>query len=49
MDWVPALTLMAIFAGLTVAVVRTVRKGRRRWMLFLIPVIVAILAVRWAL
>jgi hypothetical protein len=43
-----AFTLMAIFAGLAVAVVRTVRKGRRRWMLFVTPVVVEILAIRWA-
>jgi hypothetical protein len=48
MDWITAFTLMAIFAGLAVALVRTVRKGRRRWMLFVTPVVVAILAIRWA-
>jgi hypothetical protein len=47
-DWVPILALTAIFAGLTVAWVRTVRKGRRRWLLALILIAVVVLASRWA-
>lgn len=47
MDGAAILTLTVIFAGLTMAMVRLVR-GRRRRVLYLIPVVVAVLAVRWA-
>ena len=47
-DWVPILALTAIFAGMAVALIRTVKKGRRRWMVNLIPLVVAVLALRWA-
>jgi hypothetical protein len=47
-DWVPILTLTAIFTGLTLALIRTVKKGARRRLLYLIPVVVLILALRWA-
>ena len=45
---VAILALTAVFAGLTVALVRTVRKGRRRWLLALILIAVVVLASRWA-
>ena len=48
MDWVPIVTLTAIFTGLTVVLIRTVKKGRRRWMVALIPLVVVVLALRWA-
>ena len=48
MDWVPILALTPIFAGLAVALIRTVKKGRRRWMMTSIPLVVAILALLWA-
>ena len=48
MDWVPVVTLTAVFAGLTVALIRTVNTGRRRWMVALIHLTVVVLALRWA-
>ena len=48
MDWVPVLALTAIFAGMAVALIRTVKRGCRRWMVTLIPLVVAVLAFRWA-
>ena len=48
MDWVPVLSLTAIFAGMAVGLIRTVKKGRRRWMITSIPLVVAILALLWA-
>jgi len=47
MDWLATATLTAIFAGLTLAMIRTVRLRRRR-VLYLIPIVVAIVAFRWA-
>jgi hypothetical protein len=47
-DWVPILSLTAVFVGLTVSLIRMVKKGRRRWLLYLIPFVVALLAARWA-
>jgi hypothetical protein len=47
-DWVAILALTAVFAGLTVALVRTVRKARRRWLLALTLIAVVVLASRWA-
>jgi uncharacterized membrane protein len=46
-DLVAVATLTAIFSGLTLALIRSVKKRRRR-LLYLIPVGVAILVLRWA-
>ncbi|HMK07683.1 MAG TPA: hypothetical protein VK449_01510 [Anaerolineales bacterium] len=47
MDVLTVATLTVVFAGLTVAMLRTVRNRRRR-VLYLIPIIVALIAIRWA-
>jgi hypothetical protein len=48
MDWLTVGMLTAIISGLTVALVRTVRRGRRRRWIYLIPIVTALLALRWA-
>lgn len=48
MDWLAVGMLTAILAGLSVALVRTVRRGRRRRLIYLIPIVVAFLVLRWA-
>jgi len=39
--------LSVVFAGLTIGLIRSVRRGRRR-ALYLIPLVVAVVAWRWA-
>jgi hypothetical protein len=48
MDWLAVAFLTAIFCGLALALIRSVRRGRGRWLMYLIPVIVGVLAIRWA-
>jgi len=48
MDGVTILTLTVILTGMTVALVRSVKRGRRRRILYLIPVVVGIVILRWA-
>jgi hypothetical protein len=48
MDWLAFAILTALLTGLALAVIRSVRRGRHRWLVYFIPIVVTVLAVRWA-
>ena len=47
MAWTTVLVLAAVLTGLILAVVRSVKRGRRR-LIYLIPLVVYVLMIRWA-
>jgi hypothetical protein len=47
-DWWTVAWLTLMFTALTLALIRSVRRGRVRWMMYLIPFVVGLLAIRWA-